>query len=215
MVAIKIEHIQVFDLIHWVAAQAVRWSGIPKVARSRLAQCSKSCDLQPHCSVQYVELRGYCPVLGGGRDQSIGSTVSDGIVHSWLWLTATRSSPLGYFVAHATWHTFSSLVFSYLHLIIILFLFFSYFIKYTLASFFQFVCICATESLPGIYKPPELSKKIHSSTSLHFDNTPLQDLSSSPGSLRATTCCPGRPIWEDPAPGGLREAPRTSLLLRD
>ena len=27
------------------------------------------------------------------------------------------------------------------------------------------------------------------------------------------TCCPGRPIWEDPFPGGLREAPRTSLLL--
>ena len=34
---------------------------------------------------------------GGGCDQSIGSTVSDVIVRSWLWLTATRSSPLGYF----------------------------------------------------------------------------------------------------------------------
>ena len=34
---------------------------------------------------------------GGGCDQSIGSTVSDAIVCSWLWLTATRSSPLGYF----------------------------------------------------------------------------------------------------------------------
>ena len=35
-----------------------------EVARSRLTQCSKSCDLQPspHCSVQYVELRVYCPV---------------------------------------------------------------------------------------------------------------------------------------------------------
>ena len=33
----------------------------------------------------------------GGCDQSIGSTVSDAIVHSWLWSTATRSSPLGYF----------------------------------------------------------------------------------------------------------------------
>ena len=53
-----------FIMIPWVAAHAVRWSGIPKVARSRFAQCSKSCDLQPspHCSVQYVELRGYCPV---------------------------------------------------------------------------------------------------------------------------------------------------------
>ena len=34
-------------IIPWVAAQAVRWSGFPKVARSPLAQCSKSCDLQP------------------------------------------------------------------------------------------------------------------------------------------------------------------------
>ena len=85
--------------IPWVAAQAVRSSGIPKVARSRLTQCSKSCDLQPspHCSVQYVELRGYCPVYGEGCDQSIGSTVSDAIVRSWLWLTATKSSPFGYF----------------------------------------------------------------------------------------------------------------------
>ena len=31
---------------------------------------------------------------GGGFYQSIGSTVSDAIVRSWLWLTATRSSPL-------------------------------------------------------------------------------------------------------------------------
>ena len=34
---------------------------------------------------------------GGGCDQSIGSTVSDAIVRSWLGLTATRSSPLGCF----------------------------------------------------------------------------------------------------------------------
>ena len=34
---------------------------------------------------------------GEGCDQSIGSTVSDAIVRSWLWSTATRSSPLGYF----------------------------------------------------------------------------------------------------------------------
>ena len=33
---------------------------------------------------------------GGGCEQSIGSTVSDGIVRSWLWSTATGSSPLGY-----------------------------------------------------------------------------------------------------------------------
>ena len=34
---------------------------------------------------------------GGGCDQSIGSPISDAIVRSWLWLTATRSSPLGCF----------------------------------------------------------------------------------------------------------------------
>ena len=41
-------------LLCWVAAQAVRWSGIPKVARSRLTECSKSCDLQPklHCAIR-------------------------------------------------------------------------------------------------------------------------------------------------------------------
>ena len=33
---------------------------------------------------------------GVGCDQSIGSTVSDAIVQSWLWSTATRSSQLGY-----------------------------------------------------------------------------------------------------------------------
>ena len=57
----------------WVAARAVRWSGIPNVARSRLTQCSKSCDLQPssHCSVQNVELGGYCPVLGGGATSQL------------------------------------------------------------------------------------------------------------------------------------------------
>ena len=34
---------------------------------------------------------------GGGCDQSIGSTVTDAIVRSWLWSTATISSLLGYF----------------------------------------------------------------------------------------------------------------------
>ena len=34
---------------------------------------------------------------GGWCDQSIGSTVSGAIVHSWLWSTPTRKSPLGYF----------------------------------------------------------------------------------------------------------------------
>ena len=46
----------------WVAAPAVSWSGILKshvrgwLSAASLVICS------PHCSVQYVELRGYCPV---------------------------------------------------------------------------------------------------------------------------------------------------------
>ena len=44
----------------------------------------------------HVALRGYCP-WEWGCDQSIESTVSDAIVRSWLWLSATRSSPLGCF----------------------------------------------------------------------------------------------------------------------
>ena len=43
-----------------------------------------------HCAL--VALRGHCPVNG----QSIGSAVSDAIVRSWLWSTATGSYPLGY-----------------------------------------------------------------------------------------------------------------------
>ena len=43
-----------------------------------------------------VALRGTAHE-GGGCDQPIGSTVSDAIVRTWLWLTATRSSPLGCF----------------------------------------------------------------------------------------------------------------------
>ena len=34
---------------------------------------------------------------GGECDKSIGSTVSYAIVRSWLWSTAAKSSPLGYF----------------------------------------------------------------------------------------------------------------------
>ena len=41
-------------------------------------------------------LRGYC-TWGWGCDQSILFTVSDAIVRSWFWSTATRSSPLSYF----------------------------------------------------------------------------------------------------------------------
>ena len=49
-----------------------------------------------NCIVQ-VELKGYYTVKSGGNGQSIGSTVTDAIVQSWLWATATGSCPLGYF----------------------------------------------------------------------------------------------------------------------
>ena len=47
---------------------------------------------------------GFTSHEGGGCDQSIGFTVSDAIVRSWLRLTATRSSPLGCF---STFHASS------------------------------------------------------------------------------------------------------------
>ena len=54
-----------------MAAQAVRWPGIPKVARSRLTECSKSCDLQPalHCAIRGAQ--GQLPVLGGGATSQL------------------------------------------------------------------------------------------------------------------------------------------------
>ena len=41
--------------------------------------------------------QGVLPMRVGGCDQSIGSTVSDALVRSWLWFTAARSSPVGCF----------------------------------------------------------------------------------------------------------------------
>ena len=61
-----------------------------------------------------------------------------------------------------------------------IFIYFSYFIKHTLALFFKFLCICATESLPGIYKPPELSQIIQSTTCSCPDNTSSRLVSTSP-----------------------------------
>ena len=48
-------------VIPWVAAQVVRWSGIPVDACSSLGWCSKSCDLSA------AELRGYRPWSWGVR----------------------------------------------------------------------------------------------------------------------------------------------------
>ena len=40
---------------------------------------------------------GVLPIRVWGNGLSIGSTVSDAIVCCWLWSTAARSCPLGYF----------------------------------------------------------------------------------------------------------------------
>ena len=40
-----------------------------------------------------VKLREHCPIKGGINGQSIGSIVSDAIIRSWLWSTATESYP--------------------------------------------------------------------------------------------------------------------------
>ena len=47
-------------------------------------------------NTMHEALREYCP-WGCGCDWSIGFTVSGAIIRRWLWSTATRSSPLGYF----------------------------------------------------------------------------------------------------------------------
>ena len=80
-----------------VTAQAVRWSGILVHACSSPSCCIKPCDLLaafPPCNTWSSEGTAH---KGGECDQSIGSTVSDAIVRSWLWLTVSGSSPLGYF----------------------------------------------------------------------------------------------------------------------
>ena len=70
-----------------------------KVGCSLVTCCIKSCNLQ---SAFHRAIRGAhkpCPVKGWGNGESIISAVSDAIVRSWLWPTATRSSPLSYSAA--------------------------------------------------------------------------------------------------------------------
>ena len=62
---------------------------IGKVVASHAAVARSSPAEVALINTMHVALRG-C-------DQSIGLTVSAAIVRSWLWLTATRSSPLGCF----------------------------------------------------------------------------------------------------------------------
>ena len=82
-----------------VATQAVCWPGIPKVARSRLNECSKSCDLPPtlHCAIRGAQ--GVLPYEGWGvRPVNWIYRFSCHCPQLELWWsTATRSSPLGYF----------------------------------------------------------------------------------------------------------------------
>ena len=52
---------------------------------------------EPHRFILCTRRSGGTAHEGGESEKSIGSAVSDAIVRSWLWSTATRNSPLGYF----------------------------------------------------------------------------------------------------------------------
>ena len=70
---------------------------IPKVARSRFTECSKTCDLQPALHSEIRGAQGVLPSVGW-RERPVNWIYRRcAIVRSWLWSTATRSSPLGYF----------------------------------------------------------------------------------------------------------------------
>ena len=49
-----------------MAAQAVHWPGVKKVACSHLSQCSKSCDLQPALNFVIRGAQGVLPCVGWG-----------------------------------------------------------------------------------------------------------------------------------------------------
>ena len=54
-------------------------------------------EAAPIYTMHAREGKGELPMRVVGANHSIGSTVSDAIVRGWLWLTATRIYPLGYF----------------------------------------------------------------------------------------------------------------------
>ena len=58
--------LNIYYFIPSVAAQAVRWPHVPKVARSHLSQCSKSCDLQPALNCAVRGAQGVLPCVGWG-----------------------------------------------------------------------------------------------------------------------------------------------------
>ena len=68
-----------------------------KVVASHVAVARSVPALRLHWFILCTRRSGGTAHEGGGCDQSIVSTVSDAIVRSWLWLTATKSSPLGCF----------------------------------------------------------------------------------------------------------------------
>ena len=82
--------------IPWVAASSLAWhSNGHEFASQLLHQILRFVS---HICTCNTWNSGYCPVYRvDGNCQSIGSTVSDAIVRSWLWWTATMNSSLGYF----------------------------------------------------------------------------------------------------------------------
>ena len=63
-----------------------------------VASHAEGCRVDYRLRLQrYIYARGTQAVLPMRVGQSIGSIVFDDIVRSWLWSSATRSSPLGYF----------------------------------------------------------------------------------------------------------------------
>ena len=61
-----------------------------KVVASHVEGCKIESRLRLHRFIQCTRRSGGTAREGGGCYQSIGSTVSDAIVRSWLWSTATR-----------------------------------------------------------------------------------------------------------------------------
>ena len=69
---------------------------IGKVVASHAKGCKVDSRLRLHRFIICTIGSGGAANEGGGYDQSIRSTVSDAIVRSWSWSTATRSSQSGY-----------------------------------------------------------------------------------------------------------------------
>ena len=84
-------------LIPWVASQVVRCMVALPWTRVRVSAGAPSLRFVGRVkTVEYVELRGYCPWGWGVRPVKWIYRLWR-YVRSWLWSSATRSSPLGYF----------------------------------------------------------------------------------------------------------------------